>query len=64
MSNTDYAKKYEDNYVNRNLFDDFELALTRENLVQMIDLPTWSRPSAGMINDHHLVVSIPLATIQ
>ena len=41
--NIDAAKKYETDYRNKDLFDDFDLALGDFDLNQMISFETWSR---------------------
>ena len=41
--NLDFAKRHDDNYARKNLFDDFESKLGDCNLVQIVNFPTWSR---------------------
>ena len=41
--NIDAAKKYETDYRNKDLFDDFDLALGDQDLNQMISFETWSK---------------------
>ena len=41
--NLDYGKIYDDNYNNKNLFQDFEDILSSFNLIQLVKFETWSR---------------------
>ena len=41
--NMDYAKIYDDNYNNKNLFQDFDDILSDFNLIQVVKFETWSR---------------------
>ena len=41
--NMDYAKIYDDNYNNKNLFQDFDDILSDFNLIQLVKFETWSR---------------------
>ena len=41
--NLDYSKINDDNYVHRNLFEDFDETLSNLNLIQIVDFVTWSR---------------------
>ena len=41
--NIDYAKIFDVNYGNKGLFEDFEAALSKFELVQLVNFITWSR---------------------
>ena len=41
--NIDYDKIFDDNYANKNMFDDFDELLGEFNLIQMVKFKTWSR---------------------
>ena len=41
--NLDYRRINDDNYVHKNLFADFDEALSNLNVIQLIDFVTWSR---------------------
>ena len=41
--NMDYAKIFDDNYNNKNLFQDFEDILSSFNLIQLVKFEIWSR---------------------
>jgi hypothetical protein len=41
--NIDYNKKFDVNYVHKNLFADFDETLSNFGLAQLINFPTWSR---------------------
>ena len=41
--NMDYAKIFDDNYNNKNLFQDFDDILSSFNLIQLVKFETWSR---------------------
>ena len=41
--NLDYTKKFDQNYMNRVLFEDFEEHLSSLDLNQLVNFPTWSR---------------------
>ena len=41
--NIDAAKKHETDYQNKDLFEEFELALGNHELIQIINFETWSR---------------------
>ena len=59
--NIDYAKVHDDNYCNKNLFNDFEEVLSKFNLVQLVNFVTWSRMVGSLrktsILDHIYVIS-------
>ena len=46
--NLDYARKYELDYVNKNMFINFDKELDVFNLEQVIAFPTWSREILGV----------------
>ena len=41
--NIDYDKIFDDNYANKNMFDDFDELLGEFNLIQMVKFKTWFR---------------------
>ena len=46
--NLNYSHKYETNYANKHLFDNFDNELDVFNLAQVITFPTWSRNILGV----------------
>ena len=64
--NLDYAKAYDDNYRNKNLFTDFDEMLSEFNLVQLVNFVTWSRMDGSerriSILDHIYVKDLTLVS--
>ena len=61
-SNLDYAKVYDDNYCNKNMFSDFNGVLSEFNLIQLVNFETCSRLVGSVrrssILDHIYIVTI------